>query len=50
MSADETCPGCNTPIDTNRVREHGNVERFSCLTCGLQLVRRSGEPWESIRG
>ena len=31
-------------------REQGGVDRFSCLACGLQLVRRRGEHWESIRG
>ena len=47
---DETCPGCDTPIDPDRVRDQAGVERFSCLTCGLQLVRHRGERWESIRG
>ena len=46
----KTCPGCDAPIDEERVREQGGVDRFSCLVCGLQLVRRPGERWESIRG
>jgi len=44
------CPGCGAAIDEQRVRDHGTVEHFSCLSCGLQLVRRRGERWESIRG
>jgi Zn ribbon nucleic-acid-binding protein len=44
------CPGCDTAIDEQRVREQGGVERFSCLACGLQLVRRPHQRWESIRG
>jgi hypothetical protein len=51
MSGDPaTCPGCGAAIDEERVREQGAVERFSCLGCGLQLVRRPGGRWESIRG
>jgi len=46
----DTCPGCNAPIDDERVNEQGGVDRFSCLVCGLQLVRRPGQQWESIRG
>ena len=46
----DKCPGCDEPIDDERVRDHGEVEHFSCLTCGLQLVRRKGKQWESIRG
>ena len=46
----DACPGCDAPIDNDRVREQGDVERFSCLSCGLQLVRRPGQQWESIRG
>jgi len=46
----DTCPGCDAPIADERVREQGGVERFSCLVCGLQLVRRRGGRWESIRG
>jgi hypothetical protein len=46
----QTCPGCDALIDDDRVYEQGGVARFSCLTCGLQLVRRRGERWESIRG
>jgi Zn ribbon nucleic-acid-binding protein len=45
-----TCPGCDALIDGEHVHEQGAVERFSCLACGLQLVRRPGQPWESIRG
>jgi Zn ribbon nucleic-acid-binding protein len=45
-----TCPGCDAAIDEQRVREQGGVERFSCLECGLQLVHRPGDRWESIRG
>lgn len=26
------------------------LERGSCLACGLQLVRRSGDLWHHIRG
>jgi len=46
----DACPGCDSPIEGDRVRNQGYVERFSCLNCGLQLVRRPGERWESIRG
>jgi len=46
----EKCPGCDAPIDDDRVRHHDDVDHFSCLGCGLQLVRRPGERWESIRG
>ena len=45
-----SCPGCGAPVDDARVRKQGDAERFSCLQCGLQLVRRRGERWESIRG
>jgi predicted RNA-binding Zn-ribbon protein involved in translation (DUF1610 family) len=45
-----TCPGCDAPIDDEHVRDHGTVQHFSCLNCGLQLVRRPGQRWESIRG
>jgi hypothetical protein len=44
------CPGCGAPVDETRVREQGDARRFSCLGCGLQLVRRPGGRWESIRG
>ncbi|MCU1449500.1 MAG: hypothetical protein JWP02_1670 [Acidimicrobiales bacterium] len=47
---DGFCPGCSAAVDETRVREQGDAERFSCLSCGLQLVRRRGERWESIRG
>jgi transposase-like protein len=51
MSDDRvSCPGCGAPVDEKRVREQGDAERFSCLGCGLQLVRRRGQRWESIRG
>jgi hypothetical protein len=46
----ECCPGCDTPIDDAHVRDHGDIQHFSCLACGLQLVRRPGDRWESIRG
>ena len=46
----ETCLGCGAPVDEAQVREDGAVERFSCMRCGLQLVRRPGQGWESIRG
>ena len=46
----DTCPGCDAPIDCEQVFEQGDTERFSCLACGLQLVRRPGQEWESIRG
>jgi Zn ribbon nucleic-acid-binding protein len=45
-----TCPGCDAPIDDEHVRDHGTVQHFSCLKCGLQMVRRPGQRWESIRG
>ncbi len=50
MTEHERCPGCDAPIDEKRVRPQGDVDRFSCLVCGLQLVRRPGQEWESIRG
>jgi hypothetical protein len=48
--AHDGCPGCGAPVDEKRVREQGDAERFSCLGCGLQLVRRPAGRWESIRG
>jgi Zn ribbon nucleic-acid-binding protein len=47
---EQTCPGCEAVVDEAGVREQGGVERFGCLACGLQLVRRAGGRWESIRG
>jgi Zn ribbon nucleic-acid-binding protein len=49
-SNDETCPGCGAPVDEARVRDEHGVGRFSCLSCGLQLVRRADKQWTAIRG
>lgn len=46
----ERCTACLRPIEPERVRAVGDVERFSCLGCGLQLLRRRDEPWTQIRG
>ncbi|MBV8561079.1 MAG: hypothetical protein JO050_09905 [Acidimicrobiia bacterium] len=45
-----TCPGCGASLDDKAARQVGGVERLGCLGCGLQLVRRPGQGWESIRG
>jgi predicted RNA-binding Zn-ribbon protein involved in translation (DUF1610 family) len=46
----DRCSGCGRELEPARVRSVGDVERFSCLGCGLQLVRRKGEGWNEIRG
>lgn len=44
------CPHCGVPVDESAAREHSGIRRLGCLACGVQLVRRPGEGWETIRG
>lgn len=44
------CPHCGAPVDESEAREHAGVGRLGCLVCGVQLVRRPGQGWETIRG
>ena len=48
--ADEACPNCGAPVDESAASEQGAVQRAGCPACGLQLVRRPGQPWAGIRG
>jgi len=42
---------CGEPLTALDGRDQGRgVERASCPTCALQLVRRDGGRWEGIRG
>ena len=44
------CPHCGAAVDDSGARRHPSVERVGCMECGVQLIRRPGEPWQSIRG
>lgn len=44
------CPHCGCPVDESGAREHAGISRLGCLSCGVQLVRRPGQEWETIRG
>ena len=45
------CPHCGAAVDLTRAWEGANgVWRVGCLNCGVQLVRRGSETWETIRG
>ena len=47
----DRCPNCGEPLTALDGRDQGRgVERASCPTCALQLVRRDGGRWEGIRG
>jgi ribosomal protein L37AE/L43A len=46
----DRCPGCNAEIAPERVMRQADVDRYSCTSCGLQLVRRADGVWQSIRG
>ena len=50
-SGDEVrCPHCDVPVDVSEPRRHPSADRVGCMACGVQLVRRPGEGWETIRG
>ena len=44
------CQHCGAGLDEALAREHRGVRRLGCLACGVQLVCRPGQPWETIRG
>lgn len=46
----DLCPHCGTEVDPTPAWRSGPVERLTCPTCALQLVRRPGAAWEGIRG
>ena len=50
MSPALRCPHCDSEVDESRARDHPGGQRLGCLACGVQLVRRAGERWETIRG
>lgn len=44
------CPHCDAAVDESRAREHPSGQRLGCMACGVQLIRRPGQPWQTIRG
>ena len=44
------CPHCDAAVDESRAREYPSAEHMGCMACGVQLIRRRGEPWQAIRG
>lgn len=44
------CPHCGNPVDEGGAQEYAGISRLGCLSCGVQLVRRPGQDWETIRG
>ena len=44
------CAHCGATVDESDARRYPDVERLGCMACGVQLIRRPGQPWETIRG
>jgi hypothetical protein len=43
------CGHCGRLVE-DTPRRTGDVERVGCGWCGVQLIRREGEQWQTIRG
>jgi len=50
VPTDDRCPACDAPLEAERISRQKDVDRASCRSCGIQLVRRDGESWAEIRG
>jgi hypothetical protein len=48
----DECPGCGwlVPGRPATPAAEGALQRGSCRSCGLQLVREPGRRWREIRG
>jgi hypothetical protein len=44
----DCCPNCGALVGD--LRDQRGLQRGGCRHCGLQVVRRPGEPWRGIRG
>ena len=44
------CPHCDATVDESRAREYPSGQRLGCMACGVQLIRRPGQAWQTIRG
>ena len=44
------CPHCDATVDESGARRYPSGERLGCMACGVQLIRRPGQHWQTIRG